>query len=82
MTIFRHDSDTEGGESVLVVLPDYKPCRKTPPGKEFRARALEMGDGGLRCPGCDNICLLPQAIGPGGEFVVFRHPKRKDLAKS
>lgn len=76
MSIFKQEFETGGGVPVLVVPPGYKPCKKTPPGKEFRARAREMGDGSLRCPGCDNTCLLPQLVGPGGEFVVFRHPKR------
>ncbi|MEG6552272.1 hypothetical protein V6C53_18745 [Desulfocurvibacter africanus] len=78
MSIYKHQTDTPGGVPVLVVLPGYKPCRKTKRGEERRFRSREMADGRVCCPGCDNMCLLPAEVLPGGEFVVFRPKGKKE----
>jgi len=75
MSIFEQISTSPGGVPVYVVIPGYKPCEQARPGGMFRARALEMCDGRLRCPGCDNACQLPHTIGPGNEFMVHRYPE-------
>lgn len=76
MSIFRFTSETEGGVPVLSVEPGYKPCAKTRPGAQMRARTVIRG-GQLVCPNCERLCVMPHDIGQGNEFVVYRPEKTK-----
>ncbi|EGJ49022.1 hypothetical protein [Desulfocurvibacter africanus] len=80
MTVFKHETDTQGGVPVYVIVPGYTPCKLTKPGEQIRARTVQKGEQ-LVCPRCERTCAVPHSIGPGNEFVVFRHPKTAKRGK-
>jgi len=71
MSILHHISVTPGGIPVLAVVHEYEPCTKLRRGEQLRARAVVRGET-LICPRCERMCELPDFVGQGNEFAVYR----------
>ncbi len=48
-----------GHETLPILKPIFGSCKE--PGKH---RAMQMGEK-VRCPGCDDLCIMPEKIQPG-----------------
>lgn len=56
--------------SLPVLKPMFGECRE--PGKH---RAMQMGKQ-VRCPGCDDLCIMPESIQPG-DLISTRKIRRR-----
>ena len=64
-----------GHEAIPVLKPIFGNCKE--PGKH---RAMQMGNR-VRCPGCDDLCIMPEGIEPG-DLISTKQAKVKSYAHS